>query len=82
MDRLVYAFELATARQPDEEESKVLLSTFHTHLKEFTANQEAAESLIRIGELPADETFAAAELAAWTMLANLLLNLDEVLTKG
>jgi hypothetical protein len=81
-EKLIYAFELATARQPDEEESEVLLSTFRTHLEEFNANQEAAESLIQIGELPADEGLVPAELAAWTMLTNLLLNLDEVLTKG
>ena len=81
-EKLIYAFELATARQPDEDESEVLLSTFRTHLEEFSANQEAAESLIKIGELPADEGLVPAELAAWTMLTNLLLNLDEVLTKG
>ena len=51
-------------------------------MEEFNANQEAAESLIQIGELPADEGLVPAELAAWTMLTNLLLNLDEVLTKG
>ena len=81
-DRLAYAFELATARQPDEEEAEALLSTFRTHLEEFNSNQEAAQSLIQIGELPADEALVPAELAAWTMLTNLLLNLDEVLTKG
>ena len=81
-EKLIYAFELATARQPDEDESEVLLSTFRTHLEEFSANHEAAESLIKIGELPADEGLVPAELAAWTMLTNLLLNLDEVLTKG
>ncbi|HIO81124.1 TPA: DUF1553 domain-containing protein, partial [Candidatus Poribacteria bacterium] len=81
-DRLAYAFELATARQPDEQEAEALLSTFHTHLEEFNSNQEAAQSLIQIGELPADEALVPAELAAWTMLTNLLLNLDEVLTKG
>ena len=64
------------------DESEVLLSTFRTHLEEFRANNEAAESLIKIGELPADEGLVPAELAAWTMLTNLLLNLDEVLTKG
>lgn len=81
-EKLIYAFELATARQPDEEESEALLSVFQTHLEEFNANQESAELLIQIGELPADEGLVPAELAAWTMLTNLLLNLDEVLTKG
>ena len=42
--------------------------------------KDAAE-LIAVGESKADPTLDAPTLAAWTMLANELMNLDEVLNK-
>jgi hypothetical protein len=54
-------------------------------LKELRANYKAkpedAKKLISFGESKADATLDVAELAAWTMLVNELLNLDEVLNK-
>jgi hypothetical protein len=47
----------------------------------YTAHGEDAAELLKVGESPADETIPAEELAAWTMLANQMLNLDEVLNK-
>jgi hypothetical protein len=43
---------------------------------------EAAKQLIDVGESKPDPTLNLSELAAWTMVANLVLNLDEVITKG
>ena len=40
------------------------------------------QQLIKIGESMASESIETTKLAAWTMIANLILNLDEVLTKG
>ena len=40
------------------------------------------ELLISVGELKPDAKLNPSELAAWTMIANLLLNLDEVINKG
>ena len=42
---------------------------------------ESAKKLIAVGESKADPTLDPSELAAWTMLANQLMNLDEVLNK-
>ena len=80
--RLAYLFEAATARLPKPVEAALLLKTFHAHYQELEADPEAAEKLIAIGESPPDETLNAVEVAAWTMIANLILNLDEVLNKG
>ena len=49
---------------------------------EFGKTPESARALISIGETKPDPKHNAAELAAWTMVANLILNLDEVVTKG
>ena len=80
--RIAYIFERATARLPKPKEEALLLKTFQAHSQELAANPEAAKELITVGESPHDETLDAVEVAAWTMIANLILNLDEVLNKG
>ncbi len=47
----------------------------------YKANPEEAKQLIEGGESPADSSLNPETLAAWTMLANELMNLDEVLNK-
>ena len=43
--------------------------------------RQAALKLLSVGESPRDEKLDAAELAAWTMVASVILNLDETVTK-
>lgn len=81
-ERVAYAFEIATARLPDVEEAHTLLNAFQGNLEEFKADPDAAKKLIAVGESAPDATLAPAELAAWTMVTNLILNLDEVINKG
>ena len=80
--RIAYIFEMATARLPKPKEEALLLKTFQVHYQELEANPEAAKELTAVGESPPDDTLDAVEVAAWTMIANLILNLDEVLNKG
>ena len=80
--RIAYLFEAATARLPKPTEEALLLKTFQAHYQELAADPEAAKALITVGESAPDETLDAVEVAAWTMIANLILNLDEVLNKG
>jgi hypothetical protein len=47
----------------------------------YQAHGEEARQLIAVGESKADPALAADALAAWTLLANEMLNLDEVLNK-
>ena len=47
----------------------------------YTAKPEEAARLVSVGETPAPATAAKPELAAWTMVASAILNLDEVVTK-
>ena len=51
-------------------------------LKHYQSDQKAATELIAVGESKPDATLNPQELAAWTMVANLILNLDEVLSKN
>jgi hypothetical protein len=80
--RLAYLFRLVTARKPDAMELDELLADYKGHLAEYTRDVEAAKKLIAVGETKPDATLNPSELAAWTMIANLVLNLDEVINKG
>jgi hypothetical protein len=81
-DRIAYLFRLATARRPDSRELAELQSALKDLRAEYAADPAAAGKLITIGESKPDPALDAKELAAWTMLANTVLNLDEVLNKG
>ncbi len=81
-ERIAYMFELATAREPKPTEAALILDTMQVHAEELKANPEAAKELIAVGESKPDEKLDAVEVATWTMIANLILNLDEVLNKG
>ncbi len=80
-DRVAFAFRLATARQPSPQESGVLLDSFHYHLDNYQTDREAARKLISQGESRRDETLDERELAAYTAVASLILNVDETVTK-
>jgi hypothetical protein len=80
--RLTYLFRLVTARCPDKRELAELRTTYDDLLATYTQDRTAAQQLIAVGESKPDVTCDPRELATWTMLANLVLNLDEVLTKG
>ncbi len=81
-DRARFLFETLTARAPEPSELAVILATYQDHLAKYSSDPESAKQLLSVGERPVDAALAPAELAAWTMIANLLLNLDEVITKG
>ena len=78
-------FELASlkllARPFRPEEAKVVRDSFDGLLAYYKAHPEDAARLIAVGDSKADSTIDVPTLAAWTMLANELLNLDEVLNK-
>ena len=80
--RVVYAFRAVMSRHPSDRELQSLTTLFRETLAEFQGNSEAAGLLLATGESPRNEQIEPVELAAWTMVANLILNLDETLTKG
>lgn len=80
--RAARMLSLATSRQPVDDEISVMVSVFNDLKKSYTEDTEAAAKLLAIGEAAKFEGIDQAELAAWTIVANLVLNLDEVLTKG
>lgn len=75
---------LATAvlRRPlAEPERQIARKAYQDYLRYYDSNLADAKKLLAAGEAPVDAKVAPAEGAALTMLANQLLNLDEVLNK-
>jgi hypothetical protein len=81
-ERLAYVFRLATARQPDAKELAELLAAYRDHLAVYAKDAAAAKKLIAVGATRPDAKSDPSELAALTMVSNLILNLDEVINKG
>ncbi|MDV6030531.1 MAG: DUF1553 domain-containing protein [Phycisphaera sp. RhM] len=81
-DRIRRAWRIVTARQPDAEEVRITLESLNRHRDRYRGDADAATQLITYGESPADASIDPSELAAWTLVANLLLNLDEVINKN
>ena len=79
--RISYAYRLATAHRPARDAQALLTEGHGHHLDRFQADRSAALALVSMGESPRDETLDIAELASYTMVANLILNLDRTITK-
>jgi hypothetical protein len=69
-------------RRPNDAERQSLTRLFAEVLSEFKTSPESATQLISAGESPRNDKLDASELAAWTMVTHLLLNLSETVTKG
>ncbi len=78
--RLNYAMRLAAGRSLTDNEQSLLNGLYAKHQKTFQADQEAAKALIQTGEAPLISDSDPVELASLTMICNLILNLDEVMT--
>src|SRR5262249_25259608 len=78
-ERIALGFRLATARKPTEREIAVLHKVLEKQLAAYRQDTKAAAKLLAIGESRRNEEFQSAELAAWTIVASVILNLDETL---
>jgi hypothetical protein len=79
--RIVYVFRLALARKPSARETQVLRGLLARQLTNYRKDKKAAGDLLRVGESKWDEKLDVSELAAWTMVASAILNLDETVTR-
>lgn len=80
-DPVTYAFRLVTQRDPGPDEREILTGALNDYLATFQADPESAKALSSIGSSPVPDDLELVQLAAHTALANVLLNLDEVITK-
>ncbi len=81
-ERLTFAFRSVLARRPSHAELGSLTQLLGECQQDFRSDPAAAAKLLTAGESPRDESLDVGELAAWTMVMHLLLNLSETVTKG
>ena len=80
-DRLSFAFRLATSRWPTSVEREKLRAGFQFQLDQFQKDPQSAVKLISAGEYPINQKLDVVELAAYTTMASLILNLDQTISK-
>ena len=69
------------ARAPEDREREVLRKSLEDFIAVFRAEPEEAKKLIAIGATPPPPDLDPAELAAWTLVASQILNMDECVTR-
>jgi hypothetical protein len=79
--RIEHGFRLAVARKPTSRERHWLRDLAEKHTSDYRKDPAAAEALLSVGESKPDPRVDKAELAAWTTVASVILNLDETITR-
>lgn len=80
--RAEFAYQVLLARNPRPDEVEILRSVYESAQARFVASPASAQQFLAHGDSPRDDRFDPVELAAWSTVMNLLLSLDETLTKG
>ena len=80
--RLQWAWQQVLQRAPLEAELKTIAPLLDERLAAYRADSTSAEALLKVGLLPAPAKLDKAELAAWTHVARVLLNLHETITRS
>jgi hypothetical protein len=79
--RAAFAFRLATSRSPRPKELAILTAQYVKQHQRFEANKGAADQLLAIGDSDPTAGLDTIELAAWTTVASIILNLDESISR-
>jgi hypothetical protein len=81
-DRIAFAYRTVLSRQPTGREVHVLEKQLTANMVHYRRDVELAKRLIALGESRASDKVDPSELAAYTLIANTLLNLDETVTRN
>jgi hypothetical protein len=81
-DRAILAFRLVLVRKPLAAELGHLIELYRENLERYRHDPSSAKAMVSTDPATSASQVDSAELAAWTVVANVLLNLDESVTKG
>ncbi|MFK7778166.1 MAG: DUF1553 domain-containing protein, partial [Gimesia sp.] len=79
--RIQYAMRIVLAREASDAESAIFLKGFERYRNRFLADPEAAKKLLSVGDSRSEKQYDVAEHAAYTIVASLILNLDETINR-
>ncbi|MGZ5568061.1 MAG: DUF1553 domain-containing protein, partial [Limisphaerales bacterium] len=80
--RLTWAWRQVLSRAPRSDELKTARTLLKKELSEYRADTASAEALLKNGQSQAPKDLNASELAAWTNIARVILNLHETITRS
>jgi len=80
--RITWAVQQCLQRKPSAEELKTLSALFAQQLADYQKEPAAAAELLKTGAAPVPPTLNPGELASWTHVARVLLNLHETITRS
>ena len=80
-DRINWTFARALERKPRPEEQRKLSELYHKQLDHYAADKDSAEKLVSVGDWAVNKELNVAELAAWTSVARVMLNLNETIAR-
>ncbi|MBI2946252.1 MAG: PSD1 domain-containing protein [Verrucomicrobia bacterium] len=80
--RIAWAWRQALARPPRADELELIQTLFGKHLTKYRKDANDAADFLKVGIAPAPSGLDPSELAAWTSVARVLLNLHETITRG
>lgn len=83
-EKLDWAFRQALSRRPSADERRILRNLLEAHRKQYLADSKAADALLGVGlsSRPEGSGGQKAELAAWTSISRVILNLSETITRN
>lgn len=81
-ERIRWAWRRVLGREAQSHEAERLSQLLAKHRAEFAVDRPAAEALVSVGISPRAENVDVAELAAWTSVSRVLLNLNETITRN
>ncbi len=80
-DRLRYAYHRALQRDPTQAEAALLTDLYRRHLVQYKADAKAAAALLTVGDAKPPADMNPVELAAWTSVTRVILNLHETISR-
>ena len=81
-ERIAFLYRTVLSRRPTSEELAIVREAHAAQQQRFAADPKAAAVAVRVGESPLRSKASDVETAAWTLTANLVLNLDETVTRN
>jgi hypothetical protein len=80
--RIIWAWQQALQRNPSDDELKTMRTLLEKQLADYRADAASVDTLLKVGLVPIPQSIDHAELAAWTHIARVLLNLHETITRS
>ena len=81
-DRIILAFRMVLSRRPLPEEGAAVRDFYRQQLANYQAAPAEAKKTITFGESKPDASLNVPELAAWALVCNLILNMDEAIVRN